>query len=253
MFVPRVMPVLLIDDGKLVKSVKFKNRKYIGDPLNAIKIFNELEVDEIVLLDISASAKKTKFDLNLLQNICRINNAPISVGGGINEIEDIYQILNLGVEKVVLCNVINRDFLEKAILSFGSSTISVCVNIKLNFFGQYRIYSHLDRKLRDIPLHEYFQMLNDVGVGEIIVQSVDLDGTFMGYDRKLYQIINTIVNCPVVALGGAKDFNDILDFWAEENLSGYAAGSMFVFYGPLKGVLINYPKIDKYEFRKKFL
>ena len=253
MFAPRIIPVLLIEDGKLVKTIKFKNRRYIGDPLNAIKIFNELEVDEIIILDISATLKNKKFDLDLLRNICKINNTPISIGGGIKTIEDIHQILRLGVEKVVLCNSTNKEFLENAVSIFGSSTISICINVKLNILGKYKVYSPINKSLNNSDLKEYLKMLNDVGVGEIIIQNVDLDGTFKGYDRKLYKKVNSIVNCPLVALGGARDFDDIMNFWLEESLSGFAGGSMFVFYGPLKGVLINYPKIDKNDFRKKFL
>jgi cyclase len=253
MFAPRIIPVLLIDNGKLVKTVQFGNYKYIGDPINAIKIFNESEVDELILLDISATKNNKLFDLGLLENISKINKIPISIGGGIKNINDIYKILRIGAEKIILCSRMNHDFLSEAISTFGSSTVSVCVNVKKNIFGNYKLYSYTEKKIKQINLKDYLIKLDKLGVGEIILQNVDRDGTLKGFDRDLYMDINNNIECPLTALGGASSFEDIKDFWLNQSISGFAAGSIFVFYGPLKGVLINYPKFDKDEFRKKFL
>jgi cyclase len=255
MFVPRIIPVLLIDNGKLVKSIAFNKLNYIGDPLNAVKIFNEYEVDELMIMDISASRSSKKFDLMLLDRLSYEARMPLAVGGGIKNMNDIQDILKCGAEKVILNNsaLFNKNIVKEAVNTFGSSSISVCIDVKKNIFGKYHLYSHFHKKVIDENFHKYINDIADFGAGEIILQSVNNDGTYKGYDVNLYQDLSKSLKCPLVALGGAKHVNDFLNLWNHSSVNAFAAASLFVYFGPLRGVLINYQKIEKNDFRNKFL
>lgn len=254
MFCPRIIPVLLLQNGGLVKSVKFKDYRYIGDPINAVRIFNDSYADEIVILDIEASRKGTVIELQLVKEVGEEANMPFSVGGGITTINTIYELLKNGAEKVILNTVALKDpgFVKEASDNFGSSTISVCIDIKKSLLGKYGIYSHSDKKTLSIPYMDYIRKIEDAGAGEIIIQSVDNDGVMKGYDTRLYENISKEINVPVIALGGAGDVSDLEKLWTGSSVNSFAAGSLFVYYGNKKGVLINYPKINRNEFRKKF-
>jgi cyclase len=254
MFSPRIIPVLLYRNGGLVKSVKFKNYTYIGDPINAVRIFNDSFADEIIILDIEASKKSTVIDIQLVKEVGGEANMPFSVGGGIRTLQEIYERLHNGAEKVILNSAAlkNSGFVREAADNFGSSTITVCVDIKKNLLGKYHVYSHQDGKLPDSHYLDYIKRIEDAGAGEIILQSVDNDGVMKGYDTKLYEVVSKGINVPIVALGGAGDIHDMEKLWNQSSVNSFSAGSMFVYYGKMKGVLINYPKIDRNEFRKKF-
>lgn len=254
MFSPRIIPVLLYKNGGLVKSVRFKNYTYIGDPINAVRIFNECFADEIIIFDIDASKKKSTIDLQLVKEVGEEANMPFSVGGGIDSIQKIYERLKNGAEKVVINSAAlrNPDFVKEASDHFGSSTITVCVDIKKNLLGRYQVYSHDDNKLMGLNYVDYIKRIEDCGAGEIIIQSVDNDGVMKGYDIKLYESLSKEINIPIVALGGAGDIHDIEKLWNNSSVNSFSAGSMFVYFGKMKGVLINYSKINNNEFRKKF-
>jgi cyclase len=254
MFTPRIIPVLLIKSGILVKSKKFSNYRYIGDPINAARIFNESLADELVILDTTATSECRGPNLSLASQLTSETSMPCTYGGGISNQRDIEKLLRIGVEKVVICSAAyhNPSFIRDAVNSFGSSTICVCVDVKKTLFGNYKIYSHSERKIVPGNLIEAIGILEDAGAGEIIIQSVDKDGTQGGYDTNLYKAISLNSKCPIVALGGARDFDDIVHNWNNTSVNAFAAGSMFVFYGPLKGVLVNYSRINKDAFRKKF-
>lgn len=254
MFAPRIIPVLLYKNSGLVKSVRFKNFKYIGDPINAVRIFNECFADEIIILDIDASKKNSTIDLQLVKEVGEEANMPFSVGGGINSIEKIYERLKNGAEKVVINTtaIQNPGFVKEASDNFGSSTITVCVDIKKNLLGRYQVYSHKENKLLGSNYIDYIKKIEDSGAGEIIIQSVDNDGVMKGYDTRLYETLSKEVNIPIVALGGAKDIHDMEKLWSSTSVNSFSAGSMFVYFGKMNGVLINYPKINRNEFRKKF-
>src|SRR5574338_178757 len=244
MFSPRIIPVLLYKNSGLVKSVKFKNYTYIGDPINAVRIFNDCFADEIIILDIEASKKNTVIDRELVKEVGEEANMPFSVGGGIRTLQQIYERLQNGAEKVVLNSsaLENADFLKQASDNFGSSTVTVCVDIKKNFFGKYCIYSHKDGKMQDMNYLDYIKRIQDAGAGEIIIQSVDNDGMMKGYDINLYGSLSKEINIPIVALGGAGDIRDMEELWSKSSVNGLSAGSIFVYFGKMKGVLINYPK-----------
>ena len=252
MFRPRVIPVLLLKNLGLVKSVKFRNHRYIGDPINAVKIFNDKKADELVFLDINASKEKRLVSLDFVHKVGDEANMPFAVGGGIRTIEDIRQILKLGAEKVVLNTIAceEPDFIKNASDIFGTSTIVVCVDVKKNFFNRYLVvYENAKKKIRE-NLIEYVQKIEEYGAGEIIIQSVDRDGTYEGFDLELIKKVSEAVTIPVVALGGAKNYEDFNKAVNNAYASAVAAGSLFVYHGPRKAVLINYP--NKKDFEKIF-
>lgn len=254
MFSPRIIPVLLYRNGGLVKSVKFKDYTYIGDPINAVRIFNDCFADEIIILDIEASKKNSVIDIQLVKEVGEEANMPFSVGGGISTLQQIYERLQNGAEKVILNSAAlhNISFVKEAADNFGSSTITVCVDIKKNFLGKYHVYSHRDSKMSGISYLDYIRQIEEAGAGEIIIQSADNDGVMKGYDLKLYETVSREINVPVVALGGAGDIHDMKKLWNQSAVNSFSAGSMFVYFGKMKGVLINYPNIDRNEFRHKF-
>jgi imidazole glycerol-phosphate synthase subunit HisF len=254
MFSPRIIPVLLYKNSGLVKSVKFKNYTYIGDPINAVRIFNECFADEIIILDIDASKKGSTIDLQLVKEVGEEANMPFSVGGGIDSIQKIYERLKNGAEKVIINSAAlnSAGFVKEASDNFGSSTITVCVDIKKSLLGKYQVYSHKEGKSLGINYIDYIKRIEDSGAGEIIIQSVDNDGVMKGYDVKLYEALSKEINIPIVALGGAGDIHDMEQLWNTTSVNSFSAGSMFVYFGKMKGVLINYPKINRNEFRKKF-
>jgi len=254
MFSPRIIPVLLYKSSGLVKSVKFKNYTYIGDPINAVRIFNECFADEIIILDIDASKKNTTIDIQLVKEVGEEANMPFAVGGGIDSIQKIYERLKNGAEKVINNSAAlhNPGFVKEASDNFGSSTITVCVDIKKSLLGKYQVYSHKESKALHLNYIDYIKRIEDCGAGEVIIQSVDNDGAMKGYDVKLYESLSKEINVSIVALGGAGDIHDMEKLWSSSSVNSFSAGSMFVYFGKMKGVLINYPKINRNEFRKKF-
>ncbi len=244
MFRPRIIPVLLLDKNHLVKSKKFKNYRYIGDPINAVRIFNELIVDELVFLDISATKNGQVISLDIIKNIGEEANMPFCVGGGITKLSQIKSILAAGAEKVIIGRhaVVNPDFIKNASIEFGTSAITVCIDVKKNLFKRQRVYSLNGSKASDLCPLKFAQLVEEKGAGEIIVQSIEKDGTMNGYDLSLIKLISENVTIPTVALGGAGTLEDFKKAYTYAHASGVAAGSLFVFYGKNKGVLLNYPE-----------
>jgi cyclase len=232
-----------------VKTVRFKNPKYVGDPLNAIKIFNEKEVDELIFLDIDASKESREPDYELIEDFASECFMPVCYGGGVTNIEQIQKIFKLGIEKVsVNLSVLeNLELIEKASKSFGSQSIVVTVDVKKSFTGKYQVYNHKKAKTEKKPLQEYLQKIENAGAGEILINSVDKDGTLSGYDTKLMKNVVESVAIPVIACGGAGSLEDFKKVKNEANISAVAAGSFFVFHGKHKAVLITYPHYKKLE------
>lgn len=238
----RVIPVLLLKNKGLVKTVKFDQSKYIGDPINAVKIFNDKEVDELVFLDIDAGKNRTKPDFERIKDIASECFMPFAYGGGITELEDIKTLFSLGVEKVIINSaaLTSMDLIKAAADIFGNQSIVVSIDVTKNLWGKHQIFSHSGIKHNKTDLIAYTKEAAEAGAGEIIINSVDLDGTMKGYDLALIQKISAAVSVPVVACGGAgqlADFRKAVDAGA----SAVAAGSFFVFHGPHKAVLINFP------------
>jgi imidazole glycerol-phosphate synthase subunit HisF len=243
----RVIPCLLLQDRGLVKTTKFKDPVYVGDPVNAVKIFNEKEVDELIFLDIDASKRKTGPNLSLISELATECFMPFAYGGGITDIEQIRSILKLGVEKVIINKSALDDlsFIVKAEKEFGRSTLIVAIDIKKNLFGKYKVYDHARKKVTDKDPVEYAKAIEQAGAGEIFLNNVDRDGTFAGFDNEIIKRITSIVSVPVIVCGGAASLQDFKTVVKDGGASAVSAGSFFVFQGPHRAVLISYPQYSE--------
>jgi cyclase len=250
MYRPRIIPVLLLKNLALVKSTKFKDYKYIGDPINAVRIFNDLKADELVFLDIEATKENRLISLDFVKDVGEEANMPFAVGGGIRSLEDIRQIISAGAEKVIIGSsaVENPEFIREASETFGSSTITVCIDVKKKLFGGIQVWTKNGSKASHYKPVEFAQLMQKNGAGELIIQSIDKDGTMSGYDLELIRSISEAVSIPVVALGGAANVNDLKKARTEGFANGLAGGSMFVYQGTKRGVLISYPEKDELTF-----
>ena len=242
MFRPRIIPVLLLKGNALVKSKGFKDFRYIGDPINAVKVFNDLKADELVFLDIEATKEKRTISTELVSQVGEEANMPFAVGGGIKNLDEIQNIIAKGAEKVIIntCAVENPKFIREASDNFGSSTIVVCIDVKKKFFSGEVVWRNSGSKSSKYSPKDFAKIIEENGAGEIIIQSIDKDGTMSGYDLDLVKEISTAVAIPVVALGGAGNLEHMIEAYKKGFASALAAGSLFVFQGPNKGVLINY-------------
>lgn len=249
MFQHRVIPVLLLQDKGLVKTVKFKNPKYVGDPINAIRIFNEKEVDELIVLDITASKQKRGPDFSLIEDLASECFMPLGYGGGITRLEEMKRLFYLGIEKVIVnTSALRRpDLINEAAVHFGSQSVVASIDVKKNLWGRFTVYAHALKQRLDIAVVAQARDLEQRGAGEIMLNSVDLDGTMAGYDLALIRQVADAVSIPVIACGGAGKLADFRTAVYEGGASAVAAGSMFVFHGPHRAVLINYPKIRDLE------
>jgi cyclase len=251
MFRPRVIPILLLKNLALVKSKKFTDHNYIGDPINAVRIFNDLNADELVFLDIEATAQNRTISLDFIRDVGEESNMPFAVGGGIRTIEDIRKIIKSGAEKVVIGSnaIIDPDFIFRASQEFGSSTITVCVDVKKKLMGGYQVCYQNGKRSSSFSPGEFALLMQEKGAGEIIIQSIDRDGVMQGYDNDLIKKISDSVTIPVVALGGAGSIQHLKEVYYSGGATGVAAGSLFVYHGPKKGVLINYPDRSELSFQ----
>ncbi|MBK9150465.1 MAG: imidazole glycerol phosphate synthase subunit HisF [Saprospiraceae bacterium] len=244
----RVIPVLLIHQGLLYKGRQFKELKYVGDPINAVKIFNKKEVDEIAVIDIDASKSGSEPNYKQIREIAGEAFMPMSYGGGIKNITQVQKVIDQGVEKVILSSVAltNLNFVTETAKKIGSSSTVVCLDVKKKLFGGYDVYIINATKKLNVNFENLIRDIETAGAGEIIINSIDRDGTMEGYDLNLLKKVNSSVNIPVVALGGAGKTED-LKAALETGASAAAAGSMFVFHGVHRAVLITYPKIEVLE------
>ncbi len=249
MAIPRVIPVLLLRKKGLVKTVRFKDHKYVGDPINAIKIFNEKEVDELCFLDIDASKEHREPPYEYLKEIASECFMPLSYGGAVKSLQQIQQLIQSGIEKIVINTqaIENPSFLKEACSAFGSSTIVGALDVKKNFWGKYQVYSHVRKNTIDVPVADQVKIFQDLGVGEIFVNNVDKDGTMEGYDISLVKSLTSAVDVPVIACGGCGSMEDISKVVNEGGASAAAAGSFFVFHGKHRAVLITYPEYSSLE------
>ncbi len=242
MYRPRIIPVLLLKNLGLVKSTRFKKYNYIGDPINAVKIFNELKADELVFLDIEATKQNRLISLDFVRDVGEEANMPFAVGGGVNSLNDIQKLIQAGAEKVIINSAaINPGFIESAAKEFGSSTISVCIDYQKKLFGGIKSWIHAGTKSTQYTPLEFALNMQNSGAGEIIMQSIERDGTMTGYDLEMLKSISQAVTIPVIALGGAADLKNLSTAYKETHVNGLAAGSLFVYQGANHGVLINYP------------
>ena len=245
----RVMPCLLLKDGRLVKTIKFKNPSYVGDPVNAIKIYNEKEVDELILLDITASIEGRRPPFELLPEITDECFMPLAYGGGIRDLEDMRKLFSLGIEKVAINSYAaeNPRFVRKAADLFGSQSIVVSIDLKTSLLGKSALYIKSGTiKMQYDPV-SYAVQMEEMGAGELLLNSIDRDGTMAGYDLDFIRKISDAVSIPVIACGGAGHISDFGKAVKEAGASAVAAGSMVVYQGKARGVLINFPTHGELE------
>lgn len=241
MFLPRLIPVLLLKERGFYKGVKFKKHKYVGDPFNIIKIFNEKEVDEIVIFDIEARTKGIDFEY--LKDIATEAFLPLSYGGGIKTIDDIDKIFSIGFEKVVLNTAFieTPELIREAAQKYGSQSIVVTADIKKSIlFKKYMCYISNATKKTNIEIHDYIAMCEEAGVGEIIVNFIDFDGTGIGMDYDFIEYISKMTSVPVVFAGGIGSLEHCIEA-LKSGASAVGAGSFFVYQGTHRAVMINYP------------
>ena len=247
---PRIIPCLLVHNKGLVKTVKFADPKYVGDPINAVKIFNEKEVDELIVLDIDASIENRDPDFTLIKNLAAECRMPLCYGGGVKSVEHAKKIINLGAEKVALSSVAveNPKLVSEIAEEVGRQSVIVVVDIrKKGLLGKYEVFTHNGTRATGKNPKDFAQEVERLGVGEIVVNSIDNDGVMKGYDMKLIESIRESVNVPMTVLGGAGSLSDIKQIVDRFGVIGVAAGSLFVFKGIYKAVLINYPKRSELE------
>jgi cyclase len=243
-----VIPTLLMDgQGRLVKTVKFGKRTYIGDPINAVRIFNDKQVDELVLLDIDASTDGREPNYSLIADIVSEAFMPVAYGGGLYEIAQIERAVACGVEKVILSSTLGQglDLLEKAAARWGRQSVVACLPIRKNWLGKARVATMQGRKALSGSPTDLARAVTARGAGEIIVYSIDRDGTWEGYDLEQLRQITAATDAPVVACGGAGEIEDFRRAVSEAGCAAVAAGSFFIYQARGRGVLISYPSVEK--------
>jgi cyclase len=240
---PRVIPALLLQGQGLVKTVKFKNPVYLGDPINIVRIFNDKEVDELVFLDITATNENRPPAFDVLANITSECFMPLGYGGGIRSMDDVRKLLSLGIEKTILnTSAVENPTLVRAAADYaGSQAVVISMDVKRNFLGKYDVFTRSGKKGTGLDPVKYAIEMEKQGAGELFVNSMDRDGMMQGYDVELIRRVADAVSIPVVACGGAGKLQDLADVINLGGASAAAAGSLFVFQGPLRGVLISYP------------
>ncbi len=238
----RIIPVLLLSKGGLYKTIKFKIGKYVGDPINAVKIFNEKEADELLLLDYKASVENRPPDYIKIKEIAEEAFMPMAYGGGIKNADDAKKVFDCGFEKIVLNSILfqNISLIEQIANIYGAQSVVGCIDVKKNLFGKYHVYSHSGtKKIGDDPF-KWAKKLESEGAGEIILTSIDNDGTWNGYLLDLIKDISHKIDVPMIACGGAGSEDDFRKA-VHAGASAVAAGSMFVFQKKEMGVLISFP------------
>ncbi|MCT4223078.1 MULTISPECIES: AglZ/HisF2 family acetamidino modification protein [Elizabethkingia] len=240
---PRIIPSLLIQDNGLVKTVNFKNPKYVGDPINAVKIFNEKEVDELAIFDIDATVKGLEPNYSLIERIANQSRMPLCYGGGVKTVEQAQKIFGLGIEKIALSSAVieNPDLITKIADRVGAQSVIVVLDVKKKLFGGYEVYTHNGKKSTGINPFKFIEESQNLGAGEIVINSIDQDGVMKGYDISLIDKAREKTSLPMTVLGGAGSLEDIKKIIDKHEIIGVAAGSLFVFKGKYKAVLINYP------------
>lgn len=245
---PRIIPSLLLQDNGLVKTVNFKNPKYVGDPINAVRIFNEKAVDELAVFDIDATAKGLEPNYSLIERIANQSRMPLCYGGGVKTVEQAQKIFGLGIEKIALSSAVlqNPDLITEIADRVGGQSVIVVLDVKKKLFGGYEVYTHNGKKTTGINPFDFAAKAQELGAGEILINSIDQDGLMKGYDLTLIDKVRERITLPLTVLGGAGSLSDIKKVIDKHRIIGVAAGSLFVFKGVYKAVLINYPtKADK--------
>ena len=241
----RIIPCLLIKDKGLVKTVNFAQSKYIGDPLNAVKIFNEKQVDELLVLDIDATTKGSELNYELISKLAMECRMPLCYGGGVISVDQVERLIELGVEKVAISNgfISSPEMVYEVAKKVGSQSVAVVLDVKrTGFFSkQYRVFTHNGSVPAKYSVSDLIEKAHDFGAGEIIINSIDDDGVLGGYDHSLIEMVKRSVKIPMTILGGAGSYQDMSDVVSKFGIIGVAAGSVFTLKGKYRAVLIQYP------------
>ena len=247
MALKRIIPCLLYDGSGLVKTIKFKNPSYIGDPINAIKIYNEKEVDELIVIDINASKQKRKPNFDKIADMASEAFMPFAYGGGVKTFDDFVSLYKIGIEKIIVNSLIqeNPEIIKKVIAHYGSQAVIACIDFKKIMFSGIIPYSYIGNKIK-MSLIDYANYLTtDIGVGELMLQSIDKDGTWEGFDDEIISTILNSIEIPVIACGGCGSIEDLKTVLYKTNANAAAIGSMAVYSKKGMGVLINFPDREK--------
>lgn len=246
MLLPRVIPCLLLLNTGLIKTIKFGETKYLGDPINIVKIFNDKAVDELVFLDITATVERRRPPFEIIEKIASEAFMPLGYGGGIRNLDDVKTILGLGIEKVIINTqaVENPDFVSTVANFAGNQSTVVSIDVKKGLLGRYEVRINRGTKSTGLDPVEFAKTMEKQGAGELMLCSIDRDGTMKGYDIDLIKRVTSAVTIPVVACGGARTVRDLSAAIKQGGASAAGAGSMFVFNGPHRAVLISYPNIE---------
>lgn len=244
---PRIIPCLLIRNKGLVKTIQFKDGKYVGDPINAVRIFNEKESDELMVIDIDATTNNIEPDYKMIENIASECRMPLCYGGGIKTIEQAQRIFSLGVEKIAISSaaIQNPSLVSELATKVGSQSVVVVIDVKKKIFGGYDIYIENGRKKYNLNLVDFAKKMEVEGAGEIVINSIDNDGMMKGYDLDLIDKVKNSISLPLTVIGGAGNLEDIGILINKYGIIGAAAGSLFVFKGKYKAVLISYPNWEE--------
>tara|TARA_Y100000768_G_C23989675_1_gene691414 strand:+ start:3335 stop:4117 length:783 start_codon:yes stop_codon:yes gene_type:complete len=247
---PRIIPCLLIKNNGLVKTVNFKNPKYVGDPINAVKIFNEKSVDELFILDIDATVKDSEPNYKMINNLAAESRMPLCYGGGIKTKDQALKILGTGVEKIALSSIIfsNPSIITQVSKTAGSQSVVVVLDVKKKrFSSKYQAYIENGSKLEKIDPIIFSSEIEKMGAGEIVLNCIDRDGMMNGYDLNLIEKVREKISIPLTIIGGAGNLKHLADVISNQRIIGLGVGSLFVFKGKYKAVLINYPNPNEKE------
>jgi cyclase len=247
---PRIIPCLLVHKRGLVKTKKFTDPKYVGDPINAVKIFNEKEVDELIVLDIDATTKARQPDFEMIKNLANECRMPFCYGGGITTLDQAKKIISLGAEKVALSYsaITNTSLLRSIAHEVGNQSVVVVLDVRKRSFlkgGGYDLYTKNGNQKATVKILDFIRELNSIGIGEILINSIDNDGMMNGYDFDLIDLIRNHTDLPMTVIGGAGNLEHIKEIISKYKIIGVAAGSIFVFKGKYNAVLINYPNREE--------
>ena len=244
----RVIPCLLLENGRLVKTVRFNSPKYVGDPINAIRIFNDKEVDELMVIDVMASKGNREPNYNLIEQFASECFMPLCYGGGITNFDQAHKLFAIGVEKICLqtAAIENPSLITEIASRFGSQSVLVSVDLKKNWLGKRKVYSASRNKILSIDIADHLKRMVDAGAGEVVLNSVDHDGVMDGMDIEIIKEVSTLLSVPLIAIGGVGSLEHIKQA-IDAGASAVGAGSFFVFHGPHRAVLITYPKYSELE------
>ncbi len=247
---PRIIPCLLVKNGGLVKTVQFSNPKYVGDPINAVRIFNEKEVDELIVIDIDATVQNREPNYTLITNLAAECRMPLCYGGGVKTAEQVQKIISLGVEKVAVSAAAAQtpELITEAAVRVGSQSVVVVMDVKKSgLFRRYEVFTHNGTKGTGLDPVAFARRVEELGAGEVVVNAIDRDGEMRGYELDLIAQVREAISLPLTVLGGVGSLKEIEDLIRTFGIIGAAAGSLFVFKGKYRAVLINYPNQDDKE------